>query len=198
MLPFKTMVYVEDLNSFLPQDEVHQGARTVNISGTELRCSLAKGSDIPEWFTFPEVLQELQRAYPPRYRQGFTIFLTGLSGAGKSTIANRLAVKLLEMGGRSVTLLDGDLIRKYLSSELGFSREHRDINVRRVGFVASEITRNGGIAICALIAPYDSVRKEVRALIESVGGFILVHVATPSKYASCATPRECMQKPAPG
>lgn len=178
MVPFKKMVYVEDLATFLPQDEVHLGARTVDISGTELRRSFARGSEIPEWFSFPEVLQELERAYPPRYKQGLTIFLTGLSGAGKSTIANRLTVRLLEMGGRAVTLLDGDLIRKHLSSELGFSREHRDINVRRVGFVASEITRNGGIAICALIAPYESVRNEVRAMIESVGGFILVHVAT--------------------
>jgi sulfate adenylyltransferase len=105
--------------------------------------------------------------------------MTGLSGAGKSTIANVLLVKLLEMGGRPVTMLDGDIVRKHLSSELGFSREHRDINIRRIGFVAAEITKNGGIAICAPIAPYDAVRKEVRAMIEPRGGFVLVHVATP-------------------
>jgi sulfate adenylyltransferase len=105
--------------------------------------------------------------------------MTGLSGAGKSTIANVLLVKLLEMGGRPVTMLDGDIVRKHLSSELGFSREHRDINIRRIGFVAAEITKNGGIAICAPIAPYDDVRKEVRAMIEPRGGFVLVHVATP-------------------
>jgi sulfate adenylyltransferase len=108
-----------------------------------------------------------------------TIFFTGLSGAGKSTIANVLMIKFLEMGGRPVTLLDGDLVRKHLSSELGFSKEHRDINIRRIGYVASEITKNGGIAICAPIAPYDPTRKDVRAMIEPVGGFILVHVSTP-------------------
>jgi sulfate adenylyltransferase len=106
------------------------------------------------------------------------IVFTGLSGSGKSTIANVLLVKLLEMGGRPVTILDGDVVRKHLSSELGFSKEHRDINIRRIGYVASEITKNGGIAICAPIAPYDAVRKEVRAMIEPAGGFILVHVAT--------------------
>ena len=134
----------------------------LSISGTELRERLAEGREIPEWFTFPEVAAELQRRHPPRHRQGFTVFFTGLSGAGKSTIANVLLVKFLEMGGRPVTLLDGDIVRKNLSSELGFSKEHRDINIRRIGFVASEITKNGGIAICAPIAPYDDVRKEVR------------------------------------
>jgi sulfate adenylyltransferase len=107
-----------------------------------------------------------------------TIFFTGLSGSGKSTIANVLMTKFLEVGGRPVTLLDGDLVRKHLSSELGFSKEHRDINIRRIGYVASEITKNGGIAICAPIAPYDATRKHVRKLIEPYGGFILVHVAT--------------------
>ncbi|MCE2560147.1 MAG: adenylyl-sulfate kinase, partial [Acidobacteria bacterium] len=109
----------------------------------------------------------------------FTVFFTGLSGAGKSTIANVLLVKFLEAGGRPVTLLDGDIVRTNLSSELGFSREHRDINIRRIGFVASEITKNGGVAICAPIAPYESVRQDVREMIEDVGGYILVHVATP-------------------
>ena len=107
------------------------------------------------------------------------MFFTGLSGSGKSTIANVLRIKFLEMGGRPVSLLDGDIVRKHLSSELGFSKEHRDINIRRIGFVASEITKNGGIALCAPIAPYDSIRKEVRALIHLHGGFILVHLATP-------------------
>ena len=121
---------------------------------------------------------ELARSHPPRRRQGFTLLFTGLSGAGKSTIANVLLVKLLERGGRPVTLLDGDLVRRNLSSELGFSREHRDINIRRIGYVASEITKSGGIAICAPIAPYDAARKEVRAMIEPLGGFMVVHVAT--------------------
>ncbi len=179
MVPFQMMVYVEERDTYYPEDEVPQGTRVLNISGTELRQRLAEGRDIPEWFTFPDVVQELRRTHPPRKDQGFTLFFTGLSGAGKSTIANVLLVKLLERGGRPVTLLDGDVVRKHLSSELGFSKEHRDINIRRIGFVASEITKNGGIAICAPIAPYDSVRKEVRAMIDPVGGFLLIHLATP-------------------
>jgi sulfate adenylyltransferase len=179
MVPFQTMVYVAELDTYLPANEVPEGTRVLNISGTELRRRLAEGREIPQWFTFPEVAAELKRSYAPRHRQGFTVFFTGLSGAGKSTIANVLSVKFLEMGGRPVTLLDGDIVRKHLSSELGFSKEHRDLNIRRIGFVASEITKNGGIAICAPIAPYDGVRKEVRAMIEQGGGFVLVHVATP-------------------
>jgi sulfate adenylyltransferase len=179
MVPFQMMVYVEERDTYFPEDEVPKDTRVLNISGTELRQRLAEGRDIPEWFTFPDVVQELRRTHPPRKDQGFTLFFTGLSGAGKSTIANVLLVKLLERGGRPVTLLDGDVVRKHLSSELGFSKEHRDINIRRIGYVASEITKNGGIAICAPIAPYDSVRKEVRSMIEPVGGFILIHLATP-------------------
>ncbi|MDQ3945158.1 MAG: bifunctional sulfate adenylyltransferase/adenylylsulfate kinase [Actinomycetota bacterium] len=179
MVPFQMMVYVEDLDSYMPEDQVPEGARVLSISGTELRQRLNEGRDLPEWFTFPAIVKELRRSYPPRDKQGFTVFFTGLSGSGKSTIANALLVKLLEMGGRPVTLLDGDVVRKHLSSELGFSKEHRDINIRRIGFVASEITKNGGIAVCAPIAPYDRTRKDVRAMVEAGGGFILVHVATP-------------------
>jgi len=179
MVPFQMMVYLEDQDTYVPDNEVPDGSRVLNISGTELRSRLAEGRDIPSWFTFPEVVRELQRSYPPRHRQGFTLFFTGLSGSGKSTIANVLRVKFLETGGRPVTLLDGDLVRKHLSSELGFSKEHRDINIKRIGYVASEITKNGGIAICAPIAPYDSVRKQVREMIQPHGGFILVHISTP-------------------
>lgn len=178
MVPFQMMVYLEDQDRYVPEDEVPQGARVLDISGTELRRRLTDGSEIPSWFTFPDVVRELQRSYPPRHQQGFTVFFTGLSGSGKSTIANVLRTKFLEMGGRPVTLLDGDIVRKHLSSELGFSREHRDINIRRIGYVASEITKNGGIAICAPIAPYDAIRKEVRAMIQPLGGFILVHLST--------------------
>jgi len=178
MVPFRQMVYVEHLDGYLPEDEVPEGARTLAISGTEQRRRLNEGRDLPKWFTPPAVAAELRRSYPPRVRQGFTVFFTGLSGSGKSTIANVLLVKLLELGGRPVTLLDGDIVRKHLSSELGFSKEHRDINIRRVGFVASEITKNGGIAICAPIAPYDTTRKDVRAMVEPGGGFLLVHVST--------------------
>jgi len=179
MVPFKMMVYVEATDSYTPIDEVSDGTKTLNISGTELRERLSTGKDIPEWFTFPDVAEELRRSHPPRHKQGFTVFFTGLSGSGKSTIANVLLVKFLELGGRPVTLLDGDLVRKHLSKELGFSKEHRDINIRRIGYVASEITKNSGIAICAPIAPYDAVRKDVKSMIKPVGGYILVHVATP-------------------
>jgi sulfate adenylyltransferase len=179
MVDFKMMVYAPDLDSYLPEDEVSAGTKTVSISGTDLRERLAHGREIPEWFTYPEVVRELRRTHPPRSDQGFTVFFTGLSGSGKSTIANALLVKLLQMGGRPVTLLDGDLVRKHLSSELGFSREHRDINIRRIGFVAAEITKHGGIAICAPIAPYDATRKDVRSMVAGSGGFLLVHVATP-------------------
>jgi sulfate adenylyltransferase len=178
MVPFQMMVYLEDKDKYFPANEVAKDARVLNLSGTELRNRLNEGRDIPTWFTYPEVAGELRRSFPPRHKQGLTIFFSGLSGAGKSTIANVLMTKFLEVGGRPVTLLDGDLVRKHLSSELGFSKEHRDINIRRIGYVASEITKNGGIAICAPIAPYDATRKDVRALIEPVGGFILVHLST--------------------
>ena len=179
MVPFSMMVYLENQDVYVPDNEVPEGARVLNLSGTDLRDRLNEGRDIPAWFTYPEVVRELRKSYPPRHKQGVTIFFTGLSGSGKSTIANVLFTKFLEMGGRPVTILDGDLVRKHLSSELGFSKEHRDINIRRIGYVASEITKNGGIAICAPIAPYDATRKHVRQMIEPYGGFILVHVATP-------------------
>ena len=178
MVDFKQMVYVQERAQYEPRDEVEEGATILDISGTELRRRLREGLEIPEWFSFPEVVTQLRRTSPPRNRQGFTVFFTGLSGSGKSTIANALMVKLMEMGGRPVTLLDGDVVRKHLSSELGFSKEHRDINIKRIGYVASEITKNGGIAICAPIAPYAATRRAVREMIETGGAFIEVHVAT--------------------
>jgi sulfate adenylyltransferase len=179
MLPFPTMVYLKDQEKYVPEDEVPRGSCALSVSGTELRARLSEGREIPSWLTLPEIARELRRSYPPRHLQGFTVFFTGLSGAGKSTVANVLRAKLREMGGRLVTLLDGDVVRKNLSSELGFSREHRDLNILRIGFVASEITKNRGIAICAPIAPYDAVRKQVRAAIEPHGAFVLVHLSTP-------------------
>jgi len=179
MVPFKMMVYVQEKAQYFPADEVPEGSTVLNISGTELRRRLREGLDIPDWFSFPEVVEELRRTSPPRSNQGFTVFFTGLSGSGKSTIANAMMVKLMEMGGRPVTLLDGDIVRKNLSSELGFSKEHRNLNIERIGFVASEITKNGGIAICAPIAPYTATRRSVRELIEAHGAFVEVHVATP-------------------
>jgi sulfate adenylyltransferase len=178
MVDFKQMVYVQEKAQYYPIDEVPEGSTVLDISGTELRRRLREGLEIPEWFSFPNVVTELRRTSPARSKQGFTVFFTGLSGSGKSTIANALMVKLMEMGGRPVTLLDGDVVRKHLSSELGFSKEHRDLNIKRIGYVASEITKNGGIAICAPIAPYTATRRAVREMIETFGAFIEVHVAT--------------------
>ncbi len=179
MVPIKEMVYVQELDKFLPLDKVPEGMKTMNISGTVLRRRLREGLDIPEWFSYPEVIRELRKTYPPRHIQGFTIFFTGLPCSGKSTIANVLLVKLLEMNERPVTLLDGDIVRKNLSSELGFSKEHRDLNVKRIGFVANEITKNGGIAICAPIAPYEDLRRNNRDLISQHGGYIEIYISTP-------------------
>ncbi|MGD8380004.1 MAG: bifunctional sulfate adenylyltransferase/adenylylsulfate kinase [Gammaproteobacteria bacterium] len=179
MVPFRMMVYVQERAQYAPVDETKEDETVLNISGTEFRRRLQEGLEIPDWFSYPEVVEELRKTHPPRHKQGFTVFFTGLSGSGKSTIANALMSKLMELGGRRVTLLDGDLVRKHLSSELGFSREHRDINIRRIGWVASEITKNGGVAICAPIAPYAATRREVREMVEPVGGFLEVHVATP-------------------
>ena len=178
MVDFKQMVYVQEKAQYEPRDEVAEGQTILDISGTELRRRLQEGLDIPDWFSFPTVVEELRRTKPPRAQQGFTVFFTGFSGSGKSTIANALMVKMMEMGGRPVTLLDGDLVRKHLSSELGFSKEHRDLNIRRIGYVASEITKNGGVAICAPIAPYAATRRAVREEIEAFGAFVEVHVAT--------------------
>ena len=179
MVPFQEMVYVADYDRYLPQNEVPPGARTFSISGTELRAMLREGKEIPEWFSYPEVIAELRRQYPPRSQQGFTVFFTGLPSSGKSTVAQVLMAKLMEIGTRPVTLLDGDIVRKHLSSELGFSKRDRDINILRIGFVASEITKNRGVAICAPIAPYEATRRQVREMISQYGGFILVYVATP-------------------
>ena len=178
MVPFREMVYVQDRGQYIAIDEIAAGETVLSLSGTEFRRRLREGIDIPSWFSYPEVVEELRRTYPPRHRQGFTILFTGLSGAGKSTLANALMAKLLELGGRSVALLDGDHVRQHLSSELGFSKEHRDLNVLRIGYVASEITKAGGVALCAPIAPYRAVRRQVRDLVESVGTFVEIYVST--------------------
>jgi sulfate adenylyltransferase len=184
LIPALSLVYSEDQDAYLTPDELEavggpDKCRTRELNRESLKQRFDEGRDIPSWFSFAEVIEELKKANRPRRQQGVCIFFTGLPCSGKSTVANVLRMRLLEMGGRPVTLLDGDVVRKYLSSELGFSKEHRDINIRRIGYVASEITKNGGIAICAPIAPYDSVRREVRRMIEKRGGFILVHVSTP-------------------
>ena len=179
LIAYPRMVYVEDRAEHMPESEAEAGSRILTLSGAEFQRRMRAGLKIPEWYSFPEVIAELQRNSPPRTQQGFTVFFTGLSGAGKSTIARALTARLMEMGGRAITLLDGDIVRRHLSSELGFNKAHRDINVRRIGFVASEITKNRGIAVCAPIAPYRQTRRDVRAMIEAVGGFVEIHVATP-------------------
>ena len=178
MVPFEMMVYSADKAQYIPESEVQKNEKILNISGSELRRRLQLGLEIPSWFSYPEIVSILQKSYPPRSKQGFTLFFTGLSGSGKSTIANAVMINLMEIIERPITLLDGDLVRKNLSSELGFSKEHRNINVLRIGYVASEITKNRGIAICAPIAPYVETRDEVRAMIEPLGGFLEVHVST--------------------
>jgi sulfate adenylyltransferase len=176
---FEEMVYLPFDDEFRLASEVNGTQETISFTGRDIRDRIRQGKKIPDWATFPEVIQELNRSYPSPASQGFTIFLTGLSGAGKSTIARVLYARFLEMGTRPVTLLDGDIVRRNLSSELNFSKEHRDINVRRIGFVASEITKNRGIAICAPIAPYQRTRDEIRNAIEQYGGFFEIHVSTP-------------------
>ena len=178
MVPFKFLVYLPNEDCYKPIDEIPEGTNYKTVSGTELRNLLDKGKEIPNWFTYSEVANELQKSHPPASKRGFTVFFTGLSGSGKSTLANGLLVRLLQEGSRPVSLLDGDIVRTHLSSELGFSKEHRSINVRRIGYVASEITKNGGIAICAPIAPYEKDREYNRRLMSKLGGYIEIHIST--------------------
>ena len=165
IMPFRRMVYLPDRDAYSAEDEVPRGTRVRSISGTEQRQLLTEGGDLPSWFTPPAVAAELRRSYPPLTERGFTVFFTGLSGAGKSTIADTLCAMLRERVGRHVTLLDGDIVRQHLSSDLGFSRKERDRNVLRIGFVAAEITKHRGIAVCAPIAPFDRARREVRRMV---------------------------------
>jgi sulfate adenylyltransferase len=179
IVSFEKFVYLPFEDEYHSIDEIPEGTQTISMTGSDIRKRIREGRRIPEWATFKEIVEELQKAYPPPRQQGFTVFLTGLSGAGKSTVAKVLYSMFLEIGDRPVTLLDGDIVRQNLSNELNFSKEHRDINVRRIGFVASEITKNRGIAICAPIAPYENTRQEIRQIIEQYGGFVEVHVSTP-------------------
>jgi len=179
IVPVEAMRYVPAKDRFLPASVIEsEGLEVIDYTDTQLKKDLSQGEGVPDWFSFPEVVRELRKAYPPRSKQGLTLFFTGLSGSGKSTLAKIIYAKLLEAGGRPVTLLDGDVVRLNLSSELGFSKEHRYLNVNRIGFVASEITKNRGIAICAPIAPYTQMRRSVREMIEPHGDFIEIHVAT--------------------
>lgn len=178
IIPFQEMVYVKERKQYCLANEVKQDETTATISGTQLRQALVTGNPVPEWFSFPAVMRELYLSYPPRHKQGFTLFFTGLSGAGKTTIANALIAKLKSIDTRSTSLLDGDIVRRVLATELGFSKADRDLNVRRIGFVAAEITKAGGVALCAAIAPYQDVRNECRQLISQYGGYIEVFIST--------------------
>ncbi len=179
MVMFKMVGYHKIQKKYVSLDDPNIDKNDIMfISGTELRDKLNSGEDIPEWFTYSDITEELRKTYPPKLNRGFTIFFTGLSGSGKSTIAKSLYSKLMEIGSRPVTLLDGDIVRTHLSSELGFSKEHRNLNIRRIGYVASEITKNRGAAICAPIAPYEESRNYVKDIISQYGEYILVHVST--------------------
>ena len=179
MVMFKMVGYHKIQKKYVSLDDPNTDIKDIMfISGTQLREKLNSGEDIPEWFTYSDITDELRKTYPPKLNRGFTIFFTGLSGSGKSTIAKSLYSKLMEIGSRPVTLLDGDIVRTHLSSELGFSKEHRNLNIKRIGFVASEITKNRGAAICAPIAPYEESRNYVKEIIAQHGEYILVHVST--------------------
>lgn len=182
VVPFQQMTYLPDSDEYMPKDQVPSGTKTLDISGTELRRRLRTGGDIPEWFSYPEVVKVLRESHPPRNKQGFTVFLTGYTNSGKDAIARALNVTLNQQGGRSVSLLLGDTVRHELSQELGFTKEDRNKNIGRIGFVASELTRAGAAVIAAPIAPYAESRKAARQIVESHGSFYLIHVATPLEY----------------
>ncbi len=178
MVPFTELVYLPDEDRYEESSKIPPGARTASISGTQVREDyLNQGRLLPAWFTRPETAEILAETYPPRHQQGACIWFTGLSGAGKSTTAEILALLLMEYGRRA-TVLDGDVVRTHLSRGLGFSKADRDTNIRRIGFVASEIVKHGGIAICAAVSPYRATRDQVRAMMEE-GHFIEVFVDTP-------------------
>jgi sulfate adenylyltransferase len=173
IVPFQMVAYCPDTDEYMPADEVPAGVKTLNISGTELRRRLKQGLPIPEWFSYPEVVKVLRQAYPPRATQGFTIFLTGLHASGKNSIARALQVSLNQQSTRSVSLLLGETIRAELSSELGYTKRERDINVQRIGYVAGELTKAGAACIAAPIAPYEVARQSAKTAIEKYGGFYL-------------------------
>ncbi|KIV88419.1 sulfate adenylyltransferase [Exophiala mesophila] len=183
VVEFQQMTYLPETDEYRPKDQVPEGIKTLDISGTELRRRLRVGAPIPEWFSYPEVVQVLRESNPPRATQGFTIFLTGYLNSGKDAIARALQTTFNEQGGRPVSLLLGETVRSELSSELGFTREDRDRNIARIAFVAGELTKAGAAVIAAPIAPFDAARKDARKTIERFGTFFLVHVATSLEYS---------------
>ena len=197
VIPFEEMVYVPSLGTYKQIKEAKaEGLEFVSISGTKLRKMLEDGEELPEWFTYPEVAQILERANPPKSEQGFVVFLTGLPSSGKSTIGNRLAVKLKNLSldekhGRTVSVLDGDVVRNDPARrKLGFSREDRDINVVSVGIEAIQIANARGIAIVALVSPYEETRERVREIARNSGiAFFEVFVDTPVEVAETRDPK---------
>jgi sulfate adenylyltransferase len=180
IIPVDELCYDEDSGKYIPVNHSEGGhCSSLTYSTRKIVNAIANDESVPVWVSYPEVLAEIHKVCPPRKEQGFTLFFTGLSGSGKSTLAKIIYAKFIEEGTRPVTLLDGDIVRQNLSSELGFSRKDRFINVNRIGYVASEITKNRGIALCAPIAPYTEMRRSVRANIEQYGSFIEIYVATP-------------------
>ena len=178
VLTFSEMVYLPDEQRYEESTRIPDGAQVASISGTQVRSDyLNRGRQLPDWFTRPEVADILSESYPPRHRQGVCLWFTGLSGAGKSTTAEVLTILLLEHG-RQVTVLDGDVVRTHLSKGLGFSKEDRDVNIRRIGFVAAELVRHGGIAVCAAVSPYRATREDVRAMVGK-DRFVEIFVDTP-------------------
>ncbi|KAF7361705.1 Sulfate adenylyltransferase [Mycena venus] len=186
MVPFQQMSYIPATDEYQPADEIPKGVETLDISGTELRRRLKTGAPIPDWFSYDAVVKTLRESYPPRNKQGFVLFLTGLYNSGKDIIGKALQTALNEQGGRSVTLLLGETVRQELSAELGFSREDRHKNTQRIAFVAAELTRAGAGVIAAPIAPYEDSRQAARETVVSSGGaggnFFLIHVSTPLEH----------------
>ena len=179
IFPAPRFGYSPQVRRYVPVGDGGAEEETAWLDDAELARRISHGEEVPGWFTYPEVLETLRAVYPPPHKQGIALFFTGLSGSGKSTLAKIMYGKFIEEGRRPVTLLDGDVVRRHLSSELGFSKPHRDLNVRRIGFVASEITKNGGVVICAPIAPYAGTRRAVREMVEAHGAMIEIHVSTP-------------------
>ncbi|KAK3363653.1 hypothetical protein B0T25DRAFT_562642 [Lasiosphaeria hispida] len=194
VVPFQMMTYLPDSDEYAPIDEIAKGVRTLNISGTELRSRLRSGREIPEWFSYPEVVKVLRESHPARAQQGFTVFLTGYQNSGKDQVARALQVTLNQQGGRSVSMLLGETVRSELSSELGFSKEDRDKNIARIAFVAAELTRSGAAVIASPIAPFEQARQTARELVEKYGDFYLIHVATPLEYCEKTDKRGIYQK----
>src|SRR6516165_4059301 len=179
VMPGGEWAYDRAAEVWRPLALIEPGTEQSDLAAGELEDLLDRGEDVPSWFASPGVTAELRRARPPRRERGVVVFFTGLSGSGKSTIARALRDALAERGDRTVSLLDGDLVRQLLSAGLTFSRADRDLNIARIGYVATEVARHGGIAICAPIAPYEAARAQVRRMVSEVGDFLLIHVATP-------------------